>query len=237
VIHVASVKACQHLQFDLDQAAPAMAIVKFVTFAKLLGSSRLKPKSKTSSGAVMLEVQLNANISMRLIERRHATALFEFVEAGREDLQPWIPFVSKTKTPEDALTYVLRFLDMYKEGKGYVYGLWDGGKMVGLVLIKDIDEAARHAEIGYMIASAYRGKGLAAAACVHLINFIFDNLGFQKVVLCCDDRNEASIAIARRFGFVLEGVLKRQVVINGELCNTMHWALFQPQSTCLPKKI
>ena len=124
----------------------------------------------------MLEVQLNANISMRLIERRHATALFEFVEAGREDLQPWIPFVSKTKTPEDALTYVLRFLDMYKEGKGYVYGLWDGGKMVGLVLIKDIDEAARHAEIGYMIASAYRGKGLAAAACVHLINFIFDNL-------------------------------------------------------------
>jgi ribosomal-protein-serine acetyltransferase len=178
----------------------------------------------------MLEVRLNPSIAMRLIERRHAAALFELVESGREDFQQWIPFVSKTRTPEDAAGYVVRFLDMFKDGKGYVYGLWDAEKMIGNVLIKDIDEVAKVAEIGYMVARSYRGQGLALAACRRMIDFIFDELGFQKVVLCCDDRNEASVGIARRLGFELEGVIKRCVVINGELCNSMHWALFRPEA-------
>jgi ribosomal-protein-serine acetyltransferase len=178
----------------------------------------------------MLEVRLNPAIAMRLIERRHAAALFELVESGREDFQQWIPFVSKTKTQEDALACTLRFLDMHKEGKGYVYGLWDGRKMIGNVLIKDVDDNAKTAEIGYMVARAYRGQGLALAASRHMIDFIFGELGFQKIALCCDDRNEASIAIARRLGFELEGVIKRCVVINGDLCNTMHWALFRPEA-------
>jgi len=156
--------------------------------------------------------------------------LFELVESGRADFEQWIPFVSKTRTLEDAANCVVRFLDLYKEGKGYVYGLWDGGRMIGNVLIKDIDDVAKHAEIGFMIARAWRGQGLAAAACARMIDFIFNELGFQKVELRCDDRNEASIAIARRFGFGLEGTLKRSIVINGELCNTMCWALFRPQA-------
>ncbi|HEX8956121.1 MAG TPA: GNAT family protein [Burkholderiaceae bacterium] len=178
----------------------------------------------------MLEVQLNSTIAMRLIERRDAAALFELVDSGRADFEQWIPFVSKTRSPEDAFNYIVRFLDMYKEGKGYVYGLWDGKKMIGNVMIKDIDDLAKTAEIGYMVARAYRGQGLALAACRRFIDFIFLELGFQKVVLCCDDRNDASIAIARRLGFEVEGVIRRCVVINGELCNTMHWALFRPDA-------
>ena len=96
----------------------------------------------------MLEVQLNSTIAMRLIERRDAAALFELVDSGRADFERWIPFVSKTRSQEDAFNYIMRFLDMYKEGKGYVYGLWDGKKMIGNVMIKDIDDLAKTAEIG-----------------------------------------------------------------------------------------
>jgi ribosomal-protein-serine acetyltransferase len=177
----------------------------------------------------MTEIQLNAQISMRLMEQRHADALFEFIESGREEFQQWIPYVSKTKTLEAAVSLVSRFLDMHQNGTGYVYGLWDGDKMVGNVLIKDIDPVSQRAEIGYMVAKAYQRHGLASAACTHMIEFILNELDFQKVVICCDDRNEASIAIARRLGFELKGVLKHHAVINGELCNTMYWALFRSE--------
>jgi ribosomal-protein-serine acetyltransferase len=174
----------------------------------------------------MLNVRLNSVIEMRLFERHDAAALFELVESERGGFQKWIPFVSKTKTLEDAARQIENFLEMHKNGSGYVYGLWDADKLIGNVLIKDIDRVVGQAAIGYMIAAAYRRQGLVLAACSHLVEYLFSELGFQKIVLCCDDRNEASIGIARRLGFELEGVLKRNVVINGELCNTMHWARF-----------
>ena len=175
----------------------------------------------------MLEKRLNDTVSMRLIEKRDAAALFAMVEAGRKDFEQWIPFVSKTKTLEDAVGYVTRFLGMYSDATGYVFGLWDGPVMIGTVMIKDMDHAAKVAEIGYMVARNYRGQGLAAKACADMIDFLFTKLGFQKVVLGCDERNEPSIAIAKRFGFELEGVLKRAITINGELCSSMQWALFR----------
>ena len=119
----------------------------------------------------MTEIQLNAQISMRLMEQRHAEALFEFIESGREKFQQWIPYVSKTKTLEAAVSLVSRFLDMHQNETGYVYGLWDGDKMVGNVLIKDIDPVSQRAEIGYMAARAYQRRGLAHAACTHMIEF------------------------------------------------------------------
>ncbi len=51
--------------------------------------------------------------------------------------------------------------------------------------------------------------------------------GTGKIVLCCDDRDERSIALAKKLGFSLEGRLKRDSFVNGEVRDTKHFGLLR----------
>jgi ribosomal-protein-serine acetyltransferase len=175
----------------------------------------------------MLAHALRPGITMRLLERRHASTFFDFIEEGRSNFEDWIPFVSKTKSVETAEAKIMSFLQALKDGTGYFWGLWDDDKIIGLILIKDIDGGAKTAEIGYMIDKKYEGMGIMRQSCEAMIDFIFEELKLNKIVLCCDDMNERSVAIARRFGFEHEGTLKESMLINDMLRNTMHWGLLK----------
>ncbi|HUW42057.1 MAG TPA: GNAT family protein [Rectinemataceae bacterium] len=177
----------------------------------------------------MLTETLRDAISIGLLEKRHAPAMLDFVERGRERFVDWIPFVGKTRDLADFEALIRRFLKMYAEGSGAFYALWDGALMVGMVLIKEIDEEVRQAEIGYMIDLEYEGRGLVKAACLKLIGFLFEDMCMQKIRICCDDRNARSIALAERLGFSLEGNLRRDSKINGNIRNTMHFGLLKEE--------
>jgi ribosomal-protein-serine acetyltransferase len=175
----------------------------------------------------MIGMELVPGIQIRLLEKRHAREFLDFVEKGRANFEKWIPFVSKTKSLEQAEAKIGVFLDMFKNGTGYFWCLWERKRIIGLILIKDISEETSSAEIGYMIDKDFEGQGLIRKSCELMIEYIHKELGLSKIILCCDEHNERSIKVAKHFGFAVEGVLKQDILINGKLRNTMHWALFR----------
>ncbi len=177
----------------------------------------------------MLETILKGTITMKVAEKRHAAAMFDFVERNRDYFIDVIPFVSRTAKVSQLEELITKYLDKYARGTGVFYGLWDSGSMIGLVLIRDIDEAAQWAEIGYMIDEKYSGKGLVKESCRRLINFLFTELEMQKIVICCTDANEGSKAVAKSLGFTLEGNLRRNSKINGKLRNTAYFGLLREE--------
>lgn len=178
----------------------------------------------------MLEARLKDGVSMKLLERREAGSFFEYVERDRRHSERWVPFVSKTITLQDADAYIEKFLDAFKAGSGYFWALWKDGRIIGLVLIKDIDRGLGMAELGYMIDRDHEGRGIVAEACAAMIDMAFTTLALDKLKICCSDENERSGAIPRKFGFRLEGTLRNESRVNGELQNLQHWALFRSGS-------
>jgi ribosomal-protein-serine acetyltransferase len=174
----------------------------------------------------MIGMELVPGVQIRLLEKRHARKFFAFIEKGRVHFEEWIPFVSKTRSLEQTETKIVTFLEMFKNGTGYFWCLWDKKRIIGLILIKDINEETRSAEIGYMIDKDFEGQGLIRKSCELMIEYLFTDLGVSKISLCCDEHNHRSIKVAQHFRFELEGVLKQDIVINGKARNTMHWALF-----------
>ena len=174
----------------------------------------------------MLSYEIVPGFYLKMLEKRHADSFFEFIEKGREGFENWVPFVSKTLSKADTEIKIISFLEMYKNGQGYFWGLWNNDSIVGLLLIKDIDNSACSAEIGCMIDKNFEGKGIIRESCRIMINFIFNELNLNKIILCCDENNERSIKIAKYFKFNLEGTLKQSICINGKLRSTMYWALF-----------
>ena len=65
------------------------------------------------------------------------------------------------------------------------------------------------AHLSYWVLPRYRGRGLAARALRLVVAFAFAHLGVERAEVYVDVENVASRAVARKAGFVEEGVLRR----------------------------
>ncbi len=70
-------------------------------------------------------------------------------------------------------------------------------------------------DVGYLVAPWARGRGVATRAVRLLCRFGFDELGAERIELCAEPANLASLGVARRAGFRREGVLRRYMEIKG----------------------
>jgi RimJ/RimL family protein N-acetyltransferase len=84
----------------------------------------------------------------------------------------------------------------------------DDDRLLGMIgLIADRHDALR-AEIGYWVAPAARGRGVATRALGLLSRWCMTIGGFARLDLQAATANEASLRVAERCGFVREGVLR-----------------------------
>lgn len=163
------------------------------------------------------------------LEIEQAERYFEHVQENRDIYSDTIPSVSKTHTVAEMHENIVRNLKRQKEGLSEFYTLWDGDRMAGLYLIREKEEEAKWAEIGYMLGKQWQRKGITRKICSLLIEELFTNQEMQKVVICCNDDNLASMGVAKKLGFHLEGNLRNHYVVNGKPRNMLYFGLLKEE--------
>jgi RimJ/RimL family protein N-acetyltransferase len=119
-----------------------------------------------------------------------------------------------TRVPEPPpADFPRRWLARYEEaresGTGEAFAaVEDGGTFLGLALAPAIDREAAEVELGYIVAPAARGRGVATAILRKLTEWAFAELGVERIVLIINVENQASERVAARAGYVREGVLR-----------------------------
>jgi RimJ/RimL family protein N-acetyltransferase len=113
-------------------------------------------------------------------------------------------------TPND---FVEQWFASYDNGSGdgtrQAFAIVEGdGSFLGLALAPVIDRATRTVELGYVLAPAARGRGVATEALRRLTIWALEDLGALRIELFINPENGASQAVARRCGYSLEGVLR-----------------------------
>jgi RimJ/RimL family protein N-acetyltransferase len=109
--------------------------------------------------------------------------------------------------------YARDWLDRYEAGRRdgtreAFAAVDDDGTFLGLALAVDIDREAREVELGYIVAPAARGRGVARAMLDELTRWAFAELDAMRITLIIDVENRASARVAERCGYVLEGVMR-----------------------------
>jgi RimJ/RimL family protein N-acetyltransferase len=85
-----------------------------------------------------------------------------------------------------------------------------------------IDWHARKFEIGYWCRTKYVGNGYVTEMVNGLTAFAFEHLGANRVEIRCDARNFRSAAVAKRCGFLQEGILRHDALgVDGDLRSTL----------------
>ncbi len=84
----------------------------------------------------------------------------------------------------------------------------DDGGFLGIALAPQIDRETRTAELGYVVAPAARGRGVATEALRQLTAWALADLDMFRLELLISVDNHASKRVAENCGYVREGVLR-----------------------------
>ncbi len=148
-------------------------------------------------------------LELRPLNLRDAGAVFALVEANRERLRRWLPWVDATGSVVDIREFLRRVTAQAKAGTGQSFGLWWRGRLVGVASLAWIDAANRSAAIGYWLGQEAEGHGLMTAAVTALLRHGFRTLQLNRIEIRAGVRNRRSRAIPERLGFRHEGTLRQ----------------------------
>jgi RimJ/RimL family protein N-acetyltransferase len=85
----------------------------------------------------------------------------------------------------------------------------------------------RSASLGYCLGEAAWGQGYATEATRTLLRWAFDTLDLNRVQAEADTRNLASARVLEKLGFVLEGTLREDCIVNGDVSDSRVYGLLR----------
>jgi ribosomal-protein-alanine N-acetyltransferase len=125
-----------------------------------------------------------------------------------------------------ARDYLARVAAHAAQGIAFPWALADADdRFIGTATLHSLNQEQGRAEIGYSLATAWQGRGLAAEALRLLLAHAFGPLGLRRVEADVDPRNAASCRLLERIGFRREGLLRERWRVNGETCDSALFGL------------
>ncbi|MDZ4382014.1 MAG: GNAT family protein [Parvibaculum sp.] len=91
-----------------------------------------------------------------------------------------------------------------------------GQRLIGGVGLKLCDGENLTGEVGYALHPDYWGQGYALEAARMIVHAGFGDLGLQRIIGTCDQRNKASARVMEKLGMRREGVFRQSKYIQGE---------------------
>jgi RimJ/RimL family protein N-acetyltransferase len=135
-----------------------------------------------------------------------------------------------TRVPEPvppgfARTWLDRYEEGRRDGSRDAFAIVDESEgFLGLALAPELDDDSRTAELGYVVAPAARGRGVATEALRQLTEWAFSAREMQRLELLISVDNLASKRVAERCGYVREGVLRSLHLKQGRREDTEIWS-------------
>lgn len=101
------------------------------------------------------------------------------------------------------------------------------GAFVGWCSLNGWNPDYRSASIGYCLEEAAWGQGFATEAAAALLAWAFATLDLNRVQAQCDTRNAASGRVLEKLGFTLEGTLREDCIVEGDVSSTWVYGLLR----------
>ncbi len=163
-------------------------------------------------------------LTIRAPRVEDAPELIEAVTESLDELRPWMPWAKEAPTLEYEIARLRHSLARWVTREDLLLHIYLKGTstfVMGSGLHR-IDWQSGKFEIGYWVRTKYMGHGFVTEAVRGITAFAFKHLHANRVEIRCDALNIRSAAVARRCGFLLEGILRNDALdVNGELRSTM----------------
>lgn len=163
----------------------------------------------------MFETVVKDEFVLKPLETWHATEFADHMNRARDHIRPWVGPAFVTDTVDGARATLQRYANATAADGARLYGLWDGGKIIGGVMFVTFDPVWGICEIGCWLEPDAVGGGLITRSVALLMKWAFEERSMSRIEWRCRTDNDRSVAIARRLGMRSDGVLRSSWVYDG----------------------
>ena len=138
----------------------------------------------------------------------------------------WITLRDRFPHPyslEDAKAFLQRAADDNEPERMFCIDV--GGSAVGGIGFRIGEDVYRlSAEFGYWLAEDYWGKGIMSEVVPAFVDYCFDKFPVNRMFASAYSSNPASARVLEKSGFVLEGRLRKSVIKDGQILDSLLYA-------------
>jgi ribosomal-protein-serine acetyltransferase len=156
----------------------------------------------------MFSFQISDRHALRLLRPADADELFRLTDNNRAYLRTWLPWLDSTTSVVNTQDFIRSTLQQFADNRGFVAAICYDKLIVGVVGYNQIDWQNCIGYIGYWLAQDYQGKGLMTTSCKALVDYGFEVLNLNRLVIACAAANKRSRLIPERLGFIHEGTTR-----------------------------
>ena len=153
-----------------------------------------------------------------------------FLAAVRRSHSLHYPWVSPPATTKAFVRYAERAVS--QSHRGFLVVHRDTGDLVGVINVNNLFRGAFHsAFLGYYGFVPHGRQGLMYEGMQLVLRHAFHKLKLHRLEANIQPGNQASIALARKCGFVREGFSRRYLKIHGRWKDHERWAILSEDFT------
>lgn len=158
-----------------------------------------------------------------------AQAMFDAVQADRERLARFLPWVEDPKTVADEEKYIAGVHEEWAKQETFAWTMFtkDRQEFIGNIDIHAVITKNLRGEIGYWCVSRFEGQGLVSEA-VGAIEKVLFECGLHRIAIHCSTHNDRSAGVAKRLGYQHEGSMKEDSFIGGVWHSTHIYSKINP---------
>lgn len=105
----------------------------------------------------------------------------------------------------------------------------NGNEPIGTISVVNQNDEPSKAEIGYCIGKQWWHKGIMSEAMAAVMDYLFDEVGFERLEARHDPRNPNSGAVMRKCGMKYEGTARQSDRNNQGICDAAYYALLKSE--------
>ncbi len=180
----------------------------------------------------MFIIKIDENIELKLLEYKDAEEFYNLMVKNYEYIIRYMPRIKETKSIEDTKKVIKLFLYQFAESNGFRTGVYYQNTLIGIIGLKYIDWINRKTEIMYWIDEEFSGKGITTLCVNKLVDISFNEYGLHKVIIEANANNVGSIKIAEKCGFIMEGKLIEDELIDETYTDTYIYSVINRKKEC-----
>lgn len=167
-------------------------------------------------------------LTLRKFTVEDAQAMFENW-ANDERVTRYLTW-SPHKSQEDTRQLLEAWCAAYKNSDTYNWAIEYQGILIGNISVVRFDERSEWVDLGYCIGYAYWNRGIMPEAAKAVIDFLFAEVGVNRVGISHAVKNPASGRVAQKCGLTFEGT-KREFfkTLQGEFLDISDYSIVRSE--------
>jgi ribosomal-protein-alanine N-acetyltransferase len=135
------------------------------------------------------------------------------------------------RTPDETHALIQEVQARYARRESIRWGVTRRGEddLIGSCSLHHFDEGFHCAEIGYELARAWWGQGIAFEAVAAVLTYGFEEMGLHRIEAIIDIANERSKALLLKLGFTYEGNLRQRYAFAGRFEDEYYFGLLRDE--------